>query len=94
MKRDQGRIFKIILIAKTGTQVVIPHRGTPDDRRHLKPLGDLGQIVPLVWKYQWLSEIDFLFIQDYDLRSEEQLIECIRHSDVVVNLIGRDYETK
>jgi len=44
----------------------------------LKPLGDLGQIVPL----------------NYDLRSEEQLIESIRHSDVVVNLIGRDYETK
>ncbi len=31
-------------LGRRGTQVVIPHRGTEDDRRHLKPMGDLGQI--------------------------------------------------
>lgn len=40
--------------------------------------GDLGQIVPL----------------EFDLRNKEQINECVRHSDIVYNLIGRDYETK
>lgn len=30
-----------------GTQVVVPYR-EEDDKRHLKPMGDLGQIVPMV----------------------------------------------
>lgn len=38
-------------VGKRGTQVVIPYRGTDDDRRHLKLMGDLGQIVPLVRHY-------------------------------------------
>jgi hypothetical protein len=33
---------------RRGTQVVVPYRGTDDDRRHLKLMGDLGQIVHLV----------------------------------------------
>ncbi|KAI7903935.1 uncharacterized protein BX663DRAFT_470943 [Cokeromyces recurvatus] len=49
-----------------------------DEARHLKVTGDLGQIAPL----------------EFDLRDKEQLSQCIRHSDIVYNLIGRDYETK
>ncbi|EGN92135.1 39kDa subunit of Ndufa9, NADH ubiquinone oxidoreductase [Serpula lacrymans var. lacrymans S7.3] len=63
--------------AKMGTQVVVPYR-EEDEKRHLKPMGDLGQIVPLEW----------------DLRNENQIAECLRHSDIVYNLVGRDYETK
>lgn len=33
--------------AKSGTQVVIPYR-EEDEKRHLKPMGDLGQIVMTV----------------------------------------------
>lgn len=33
--------------AKAGTQVVVPYRDE-DEKRHLKVMGDLGQIVPLV----------------------------------------------
>lgn len=40
--------------------------------------GDLGQVIPL----------------EFDLKNKEQLVECVRHSDIVYNLIGRDYETK
>ncbi|KAI9013222.1 hypothetical protein BC832DRAFT_590177 [Gaertneriomyces semiglobifer] len=65
-------------LGKKGTQVVIPYRGTDDDRRHLKIMGDLGMIVPL----------------RFDLRNEESIRESLRHSDVVYNLIGRDYKTK
>lgn len=34
-------------LAKQGTQVIVPYRDE-DSKRHLKVMGDLGQIVPLV----------------------------------------------
>ncbi|RUS16462.1 hypothetical protein BC937DRAFT_91171 [Endogone sp. FLAS-F59071] len=49
-----------------------------DSKRHLRVTGDLGQVVPL----------------EFDLKNRQTLVECVRHSDVVYNLIGRDYETK
>ncbi|CAK5269769.1 unnamed protein product [Mycena citricolor] len=49
-----------------------------DEARFLKPMGDLGQIVRMEW----------------DIRNDEQIAECVRHSDIVYNLVGRDYETK
>ncbi|KAF8311057.1 putative NADH2 dehydrogenase 40K chain [Clavulina sp. PMI_390] len=49
-----------------------------DEKRHLKVSGDLGQIVSLDW----------------DIRDEDRIAECVRHSDVVYNLVGRDYTTK
>ncbi|KAI0287950.1 NAD(P)-binding protein [Russula brevipes] len=49
-----------------------------DEKRHLKVTGDLGQIVSMEW----------------DIRNEDQIAECVRHSDIVYNLVGRDYETK
>ncbi|KAI8978804.1 NADH dehydrogenase [Trametes punicea] len=49
-----------------------------DEKRHLKVTGDLGQIVSMEW----------------DLRRPDQIEECLRHSDIVYNLVGRDYETK
>ncbi|KAJ3223665.1 39kDa subunit of ndufa9, NADH:ubiquinone oxidoreductase [Clydaea vesicula] len=65
-------------LGKRGSHVVVPFRGTEDEKRHLKLMGDLGQIVPL----------------SFDLRNDERIIECIRHSDVVYNLIGKDFQTK
>ncbi|KAH8921240.1 NAD(P)-binding protein [Atractiella rhizophila] len=50
----------------------------PDDARHLKVTGDLGVVIPM----------------EFDARNDYQIEECVRHSDVVYNLIGRDYETK
>lgn len=47
-------------------------------KRHLKVTGDLGRIV---------------FIE-YDLRNTPSIEASVRHSDVVYNLIGRDYPTK
>ncbi|KAG0172271.1 hypothetical protein DFQ28_005443 [Apophysomyces sp. BC1034] len=64
-------------LAREGTQVVVAYRD-PDEARHLKVTGDLGQIIPL----------------EFDLRNKEQIMECVRHSDIVYNVIGRDYETK
>ena len=44
-------ILFLIFSAKSGTQIVIPYRGTDDDVRHLRVMGDLGQIVFLVSLY-------------------------------------------
>lgn len=47
-------------------------------KRHLKVAGDLGRVV---------------FIE-MDLRNTPSIEESVRHSDIVYNLIGRDYPTK
>lgn len=57
--------------------MVVPYRDE-DEKRHLRVMGDLGQIVPLEW----------------DARNADQIAECVRHSDVVYNLAGRDWETR
>ncbi|KAI8870070.1 NAD(P)-binding protein [Ramicandelaber brevisporus] len=65
-------------LARRGTNVVIPFRGEEDNKRHLKQMGDLGQVVPL----------------EFDIRNEDQIAEVVRHSDIVYNLIGANYPTK
>ncbi|KAJ5637824.1 NADH-ubiquinone oxidoreductase 40 kDa subunit [Penicillium lividum] len=47
-------------------------------KRHLKVTGDLGRVS---------------FIE-YDLRNTQSIEESVRHSDVVYNLVGRQYPTK
>ncbi|KAF1949783.1 NAD(P)-binding protein [Byssothecium circinans] len=47
-------------------------------KRHLKVAGDLGRVVFL----------------EMDLRNTASIEESVRHSDIVYNLIGRDYPTK
>lgn len=47
-------------------------------KRHLKVSGDLGRVV----------------FMEFDLRNKESVEESVRHSDIVYNLIGRDYPTK
>ena len=47
-------------------------------KRHLKVTGDLGRVV---------------FIE-YDMRNMDSIEESVRHSDIVYNLVGRDYPTK
>ena len=32
--------------------------------------------------------------QEWDLNNDTQIEECLRHSDTVYNLVGRDYKTK
>lgn len=47
-------------------------------KRHLKVTGDLGRVIFL----------------EMDLRNTASIEESVRHSDIVYNLIGRDYPTK
>lgn len=65
-------------LGKIGSQVICCYRGDSYDVRPLKPCGDLGQIL-------------FHF---YNLRDEDSIKEAIKHSNVVINLVGRNFETK
>ncbi|XP_067932549.1 NADH dehydrogenase [ubiquinone] 1 alpha subcomplex subunit 9, mitochondrial-like [Watersipora subatra] len=65
-------------LGKIGTQVVIPYRGPEYDVDHLKLCGDLGQIL----------------YTPFNLKDEDSIRAAVKHSNVVINLIGRDWETK
>ncbi|GLT41475.1 hypothetical protein SLA2020_155360 [Shorea laevis] len=65
-------------LAKMGSQVLVPFRGSEDSPRHLKLMGDLGQIVPM----------------NYNPRDENSIKAAMAKANVVINLIGREYETR
>ena len=64
-------------LAKIGSQVICPYRGEPYALENLKVVGDLGQI---------------LFVPFY-LRDVDSLYRAMKHSNVVVNLIGTRHPT-
>ncbi|XP_061107636.1 NADH dehydrogenase [ubiquinone] 1 alpha subcomplex subunit 9, mitochondrial [Conger conger] len=64
-------------LGRIGTQIIIPHRCDQYDIMYLKPMGDLGQIIFLDW----------------DARNRESIQKALAHSNVVINLVGREWET-
>ncbi|EKX53872.1 hypothetical protein GUITHDRAFT_160957 [Guillardia theta CCMP2712] len=65
-------------LGRVGTQCVVPHRIYSEDRgRHLKVMGDLGMIVPM----------------PFHARDPESIAECVKESDVVINLMGKQEKT-
>ncbi|KAI3380362.1 hypothetical protein SNEBB_003326 [Seison nebaliae] len=65
-------------LLKKGTQVIIPYRGNPEDVRNLRPPSDLGQIIFL----------------PFHLEDEESIYYAMKYSNVCINLIGREWETR
>lgn len=65
-------------LGKQGTQMILPYRGDDSEVIRLKVCGDLGQVL-------------FHF---YNLEDPASIREAVKHSNVVINLIGRDFETK
>ncbi|XP_034250466.1 NADH dehydrogenase [ubiquinone] 1 alpha subcomplex subunit 9, mitochondrial [Thrips palmi] len=65
-------------LGKHGSQLILPYRGDNYDVFPLKLVGDLGQVL----------------FQPFDLRDEESIRKSVKYSNVVINLIGRDWETK
>ncbi|XP_072941728.1 NADH dehydrogenase [ubiquinone] 1 alpha subcomplex subunit 9, mitochondrial [Epargyreus clarus] len=65
-------------LGKIGTQMILPYRGDFYDAQRLKVCGDLGQVL----------------FTPYDIRDDESIAKAVRYSNVVINLVGRDYETK
>ena len=57
---------------------MIPYRGEGDEVRHLKQSGDVGKVNPI----------------PFHPLNEKSIRDCIGNSDIVINLIGKYYETK
>ncbi|KAH3891217.1 hypothetical protein DPMN_015307, partial [Dreissena polymorpha] len=64
-------------LGKIGSQVIIPYRGEPSEVRDLKLMGDLGQIL----------------FNPIELRDEDSIRKVCQYSSVVINCIGKEYET-
>uniref|UniRef100_A0ACB8EB86 39kDa subunit of ndufa9, NADH:ubiquinone oxidoreductase n=1 Tax=Sphaerodactylus townsendi TaxID=933632 RepID=A0ACB8EB86_9SAUR len=65
-------------LGRIGSQVIIPYRCDPYDMMYLRPMGDLGQILFMEW----------------DSRDKDSIRRAIEHSNVVINLVGREWETR
>ncbi|XP_075066313.1 NADH dehydrogenase [ubiquinone] 1 alpha subcomplex subunit 9, mitochondrial [Mixophyes fleayi] len=64
-------------LGRLGSQVVIPYRCDQYDIMYLRPMGDLGQLTFMEW----------------DPRNKDSTKQALQHSDVVINLVGREWET-
>ncbi|KAM9311009.1 NADH dehydrogenase [ubiquinone] 1 alpha subcomplex subunit 9, mitochondrial [Gastrophryne carolinensis] len=65
-------------LGRIGSQVVIPYRCDQYDVMYLRPMGDLGQ----------------LHFMEWDPRDKESTRQALQHSDVVINLVGKEWETR
>ncbi|KAK2188253.1 hypothetical protein NP493_138g01010 [Ridgeia piscesae] len=65
-------------LGRIGSQIITPYRGDPYWMRDLKVAGDLGQVISL----------------PYDMKDDDSIRRAMKYSNVVINLIGRDWETK
>lgn len=68
----------VSLLAGSGVQCVIPWRGDDMEWRHLKVMGDVGVVAPM----------------PFSPRDDASIDRALEGCDVVVNLIGKDFETK
>ncbi|KAM8800802.1 NADH dehydrogenase [ubiquinone] 1 alpha subcomplex subunit 9, mitochondrial [Rhynchonycteris naso] len=65
-------------LGRMGSQVIVPYRCEAYDTMHLRPMGDLGQIIFLEW----------------DGRNKDSIRRAVEHSNVVINLVGREWESR
>ncbi len=64
--------------ARSGAQIVVPFRGEERSYNHLKLAGEVGQIVPM----------------RFTIRDKELIEKAVARSNIVINLIGADWETR
>jgi len=64
-------------LGATGSQMIVPFRNCPTLCKDIKTTGGLGQVL----------------FTEFHLRDEESIRRAVMHSNVVINLIGRDFET-
>ncbi|KAM9672366.1 NADH dehydrogenase [ubiquinone] 1 alpha subcomplex subunit 9, mitochondrial [Trichechus inunguis] len=65
-------------LGRMGSQVIIPYRCDAYELMYLRPMGDLGQIIFLEWNG----------------RDKDSIRRAVEHSNVVINLVGREWETR
>lgn len=59
-------------------QIIVPYRGDFSDVHRLRLVGDLGQVL----------------FAPFQPRDEDSIRKAIKYSNVVINLVGREYGTK
>ncbi|KAA0156691.1 hypothetical protein FNF27_01168 [Cafeteria roenbergensis] len=69
--------YVVSLLAGEGTQCMIPFRGDDMEWRHLRVCGDYGMVTPV----------------PFSPRDEDSMMRATEGSDVVINLMGKDWET-
>jgi len=74
-----GRLGRPLVnkLGRIGSQVVVAYRGDEHDTRHLKVMGDYGQIV----------------MAPFHLKDAASVNHVAQHSNVVVNLVGQECAT-
>ncbi|XP_051626700.1 NADH dehydrogenase [ubiquinone] 1 alpha subcomplex subunit 9, mitochondrial [Manacus candei] len=65
-------------LGRIGSQVIIPYRCDQYDLMYLRPMGDLGQLLFFEW----------------DCRDKDSIRRAVEHSNVVINLVGKEWETR
>ncbi|PIK39200.1 putative NADH dehydrogenase [Apostichopus japonicus] len=70
--------YVVSRLGRDGSQVMIPYRCEPYNLNHFKVMGDLGQ----------------LLYRDFHIRDKDKMREIVSHCNVVINLVGQDYETR
>ncbi|NWI92683.1 NDUA9 dehydrogenase, partial [Pitta sordida] len=65
-------------LGRIGSQVIIPYRCDQYDLMYLRPMGDLGQLLFMEW----------------DCRDKDSIRRAVEHSNVVINLVGKEWETR
>ncbi|XP_008274666.1 NADH dehydrogenase [ubiquinone] 1 alpha subcomplex subunit 9, mitochondrial [Stegastes partitus] len=65
-------------LGRMGSQVIVPHRCDRYDLMYMRPMGDLGQIIFMEW----------------DARDKDSIKQAMASSNVVINLVGREWETR
>lgn len=70
--------YVVETLASAGLTVIVPFRGEEKSFRHLKVIGQVGQIVPT----------------RIDIRDPATIERAVFHSNIVVNMIGRFWETR
>merc|ERR1719347_2005515 len=64
-------------LGKNGSQIIFPYRGEHYKMMRLKVVGDLGQVL----------------FTPMELTDDDSIRRAISHSNIVINLIGRTWET-
>lgn len=65
-------------LGRIGSQVIIPYRCDQYDIMYLRPMGDLGQLQFMEW----------------NARDTDSIRRALQYSNVVINLVGKEYETR
>jgi hypothetical protein len=85
-----GMLFKypsfLIRLAKEGNTVIVAYNGEEDDVRHLRPTGDLGQILPMVPSRSRADNVSFPRGSIWNRRKKFWIVSGTRTLSSIVSL--------